>query len=116
MTPNARNNNTGAGKILNRLAEDKKKSVTALCLIAVMAVMWFRVLARKTPDGAEAAPVTTDGQTVEKPADGSRTADTRARAEEGARTTPQPSKLELQQIAQPGWREAQPPQEILIQD
>ena len=38
------------------MAEDKKKSVTALCLIAVMAVMWFRVLTRNTPDGAEAGP------------------------------------------------------------
>jgi hypothetical protein len=57
MTSNTRNNYTGAGRILNRLTEDKKKSVTAMCLIAVMAVMWFRVLTRKKPDGAEAASV-----------------------------------------------------------
>jgi len=67
MTPNSRNDNTGAGRILNRLAEDKKKSVTALCLIAVMAVMWFRVLTRKAPDGAEAAPVTDQTNTRDVP-------------------------------------------------
>jgi hypothetical protein len=67
MTPNARNNNTGASKILNRLAEDKKKSVTALCLISVMAVMWIRVVTRKTPDGAEATPVTDQTSTKDVP-------------------------------------------------
>ena len=48
----------GAKKILERLAAEKKKSVTALCLIAVMAFMWIRVLTKKTPQGAEAGPVT----------------------------------------------------------
>ncbi|MHC4362390.1 MAG: hypothetical protein ACYSTZ_06150 [Planctomycetota bacterium] len=67
MTPNVRNNNTGVSKILNRLAEDKKKSVTALCLISVMAVMWIRVVTRKTPDGAEAAPVTDQTNTEDVP-------------------------------------------------
>ena len=72
MTPNARNSNTGASRILNRLAEDKKKSVTALCLIAVMAVMWLRVLIRKAPDGAEAAPVTDQTSTKDVPREGYR--------------------------------------------
>ncbi len=67
MTPNSRNDNTGVSKMLNRLAEDKKKSVMALCLIAVMTVMWFRVLTRKTPDGAEAAPVTDQTSTEDVP-------------------------------------------------
>ncbi len=56
MTQNTRNKNTGVRKMFDRLGEDKKKSVTALCLIAVMAVMWIRVLTKKTPQGAEANP------------------------------------------------------------
>lgn len=67
MTANARMNNTRASKILSRLAEDKKKSVTALCLIAVMAIMWIRVLVRKAPDGAEAAPVEDQTSTEDVP-------------------------------------------------
>ncbi len=58
MRQNTANNSTGAKKVLERLAEEKKKSVTALCLIAVMAFMWIRVLTKKTPQGAEAAPET----------------------------------------------------------
>jgi hypothetical protein len=45
------------------LAEDKKKSVMAFCLVAVMAFMWVRVLTSKTPEGAEAAPVTEQPET-----------------------------------------------------
>ena len=58
MIQNVRNNNTGTSKILGRLAEEKKKSVPALCLIAIMAFMWIRVFTRKTPQGAEGAPAT----------------------------------------------------------
>ena len=57
------NKSTGARKVLDRLTEEKKKSVTALCLIAVMAFMWIRVLTKKTPEGAEAAPVTEQSST-----------------------------------------------------
>jgi exopolysaccharide/PEP-CTERM locus tyrosine autokinase len=64
----------------------------------------------------DAPPVTTDEQTVEKPADRSRAADTPTRAEEGARTTPQPPKLESQPMAQPERRETQQAQEITIKD
>jgi hypothetical protein len=63
MRQNIANNSTGAKKVLERLAEEKKKSVTALCLITVMAFMWVRVLTRKTPEGAEAAPVTEQSDT-----------------------------------------------------
>jgi len=49
MMKNVRTNNAGAGKILARLGEEKKKSVTALCLISVMAFMWIRVLTGKAP-------------------------------------------------------------------
>jgi hypothetical protein len=63
MKQNIANNSTGARKVLERLAEEKKKSVMALCLITVMAFMWIRVLTRKTPQGAEAAPGTEQSST-----------------------------------------------------
>jgi len=37
------------------LAAEKKKAVAASCLVAVMAVMWFRVLTKQAPEAAEAA-------------------------------------------------------------
>jgi hypothetical protein len=55
MMRNTGNKNAGARKLLDRLAEEKKKSVTALCLIAVMIFMWVRVLTKKEPQGAEAS-------------------------------------------------------------
>jgi hypothetical protein len=58
MRQNVGNNGNGAKKLLGRLAAEKKKSVTAFCLIAVMAFMWIRVLARKAPEGAEARSMT----------------------------------------------------------
>lgn len=67
MRQNIANNSTGAKKVLERLAEEKKKSVTALCLIAVMTFMWIRVLTRKTPQGAEAAPGTEQSSTKNQP-------------------------------------------------
>lgn len=52
-------NNTNSGNSLNRLAghlaADKKKTVIAVCLIAVMAFMWLRVLSGKSPQAADAA-------------------------------------------------------------
>ena len=41
--------------MLRPLAAEKKKAVAALCLIAVMAIMWIRVLSNKAPETAEAA-------------------------------------------------------------
>ncbi len=61
------NSSTGARKVLERLTEEKKKSVTALCLIAVMAFMWIRALTKKTPQGAEAVPVTEQSSTENSP-------------------------------------------------
>jgi hypothetical protein len=40
---------------MSRLAAEKTKSITAICLIAVMAFMWVRVLGGKAPQGAVAA-------------------------------------------------------------
>ncbi|KPK40623.1 MAG: hypothetical protein AMJ65_10465 [Phycisphaerae bacterium SG8_4] len=53
---------TGARKVLGRLTGDKK-TVTALCLITLMAFMWIRVLTKKTPQAAEAEPVTEPSST-----------------------------------------------------
>ena len=65
MMRNTGNKNKGAGKILDRLAEEKKKSVTALCLIAIMAFMWIRVFTKKAPQGADAATPGTDQSNTE---------------------------------------------------
>ena len=37
------------------LAAEKKKTILASCLIALMAFMWFKVLSKKTPQAAKAA-------------------------------------------------------------
>ena len=55
MRQNVKKSSTGARKVLERLTQDKK-TVMALCLIALMAFMWFRVLTKKTPQSAEAEP------------------------------------------------------------
>ena len=48
-----------ANGFIGQLAAEKKKAVAASCLVAVMAVMWVRVLTKQTPEAAEAA-ITTD--------------------------------------------------------
>jgi hypothetical protein len=40
---------------MSQLGAKKKKTVAALCLIAVMVLMWVRVFAKKTPPSAEAS-------------------------------------------------------------
>jgi hypothetical protein len=54
MKQNMRNNSSGTNRPLGRLAGQKKKTICALCLIAVMVFMWVRVLGRKGPASAEA--------------------------------------------------------------
>jgi hypothetical protein len=55
MRQNVRNSGKAAKRLFEQLAAEKKKTVTAICLITVMAFMWLRVLTRKTPEAAEAA-------------------------------------------------------------
>ena len=55
MGQKLRNSGNGVNRLFGQLAAEKKKSIVALCLIAVMAFMWVRVLGRKTPETAEAA-------------------------------------------------------------
>ncbi|MGB2809188.1 MAG: hypothetical protein WBC22_15705 [Sedimentisphaerales bacterium] len=56
MKQNVRNSGNGTNGLVGRFAAEKKKTVTALCLIALMVFMWARVLSRKTPEAAAAAP------------------------------------------------------------
>ncbi len=55
MKQNVRSDGKGANRVFSRLAAEKKKSIVALCLIALMGFMWVRVLVRKTPKSAKAA-------------------------------------------------------------
>jgi len=57
MKQNVSYNSSGTWRLFDRLAAEKKKSVMALCLIALMTVLWVRVLTSKSPQSAEAAPV-----------------------------------------------------------
>jgi hypothetical protein len=57
MKRNITNAGGSANRLVSRLAAEKKKTVLALCLIALMAFMWVRVLGRKTPAAADAASV-----------------------------------------------------------
>ncbi len=54
MNKTVRNSGNGTNRLVSRLAVEKKKTVTALCLIAVMVFMWARVLGKKTPENAAA--------------------------------------------------------------
>lgn len=54
MKQSVKNNGNGANRLVSRLAAEKKKTVTALCLIALMVFMWARVLGKKTPAVAAA--------------------------------------------------------------
>jgi hypothetical protein len=54
MKENSKNNN-GLGKLVNKLAAEKKKSVIALSLITIMAFMWIKALSGKAPQAGEAA-------------------------------------------------------------
>jgi hypothetical protein len=55
MGQNMRNNGSGGNRLLVQLAA-QKKAVMAFCLIAVMAFMWLKVLVKKAPQAAQAAP------------------------------------------------------------
>ncbi|MFA5239831.1 MAG: hypothetical protein WC476_09025 [Phycisphaerae bacterium] len=55
MKQNIKSGGDRAGRLLDRLAAEKKKTVVAVFLIAIMAFMWIRVLGRKGPQSANAA-------------------------------------------------------------
>lgn len=54
MERKVKNTVSGANRLVGRLAADKKKTVTAFCLIALMIFMWAKVLSKKTPVTAAA--------------------------------------------------------------
>jgi len=58
MKQKAKNNGNEAGRLFSQLVAEKKRTVMALCLVAVMVFMWVRVLTKKTPEAAEASLVT----------------------------------------------------------
>jgi hypothetical protein len=53
---------SAANRILGRLGADRKKTVLTVCLMVVMAIMWFRVLTGRKPGPAAAAPPSQDEQ------------------------------------------------------
>jgi len=57
MKQNLKNNGNRSNRIFGRLAAEKKETVIAVCLIAVMVFMWVRVLWEKGPQSANATVV-----------------------------------------------------------
>jgi ADP-ribose pyrophosphatase YjhB (NUDIX family) len=55
MKQNLKNNGSRGNRIAGRLAAEKKKTVIAVCLIAVMILMWVRLLVKKGPQNAVAS-------------------------------------------------------------
>ena len=56
MKQNITNNGNAANRLISKLAAEKKKTIIALGLIAVMVFMWVRVLGKKTAASAQASP------------------------------------------------------------
>ncbi|MHC4535529.1 MAG: hypothetical protein ACYS6K_16380 [Planctomycetota bacterium] len=54
MRQSTRNNSRSGNRFFNHLAAEKKKAVLALCLIALMAFMWIKVLTKTSPQAADA--------------------------------------------------------------
>jgi len=55
MKQKAKNDDAAIGGFIGRLLADKKRAAIALCLVAVMAFMWVRLLGDKTPRAADGA-------------------------------------------------------------
>jgi hypothetical protein len=55
MMPNLKNTGNGTNRLFNRLVAEKKKTMLALCLIALMVLMWVRLFTKKAPSAAQAA-------------------------------------------------------------
>ncbi|MFQ6035188.1 MAG: hypothetical protein ACE5NM_04990 [Sedimentisphaerales bacterium] len=67
MKLNVANTSNRTNRFLARLTAERKKTVLAFCLIAVMAFMWVRVLSRKAPDAVEAALMTQQQDSNDQP-------------------------------------------------
>ncbi len=57
MKQNISDNSNCTKRLFERLAAEKKKSVMAVCLIAMMTLLWVRVLTRQSPQTAESAQI-----------------------------------------------------------
>jgi len=57
MKQNISDNSSSTKRLFERFAAEKKKSVMAVCLIALMTLLWVRVLTKNSPQTAESAPV-----------------------------------------------------------
>lgn len=55
MKQNNRNNVSGRNSVIGQFGAQKKKTITALCLIGLMVLMWVRVLGKRTPQDAKAS-------------------------------------------------------------
>lgn len=51
------NNDKGFNRLFEKVAAEKKKAGIALCLIAIMTVMWVKVLTKKGPESSQASSV-----------------------------------------------------------
>ena len=58
MRQNAENNSRSSNRFLYHLVAEKKKAALALCLIALMAFMWIKVLTKTSPKAADAEMIT----------------------------------------------------------
>lgn len=55
MKQSVKNRGNGTNRLVSRLAAEKKKTVTAVCLVAIMVFMWARMLSKEVPSTATAA-------------------------------------------------------------
>ena len=55
MKQNNRNNVSGRNSVIGQFGAQKKKTITALCLVGLMVLMWVRVLGKRTPQDAKAS-------------------------------------------------------------
>jgi hypothetical protein len=62
MRPKRKKSIRQTNAILGHLAKDRKKTVMAVSLFAIMAVMWVRVLTNKKPAPVAAGPASPDSQ------------------------------------------------------
>jgi hypothetical protein len=67
MIRSARTQNRPGSRMLDRLAVDRKKTILAVGLVAVMAIMWVRVLTGEKPQQATAEPSQADQSTETEP-------------------------------------------------
>jgi len=56
MMRNISNPVRSVNRVVDHMAADRKKTVAAFALVAIMAIMWFRVLTGREPGSAQATP------------------------------------------------------------